>query len=42
MMLIHESHEFELRIKTKFEMSEACSFFNATFLVTRKAWKIQA
>ena len=40
MMLIHESHTFEERIEKKFEMCEACSFFDATFVVTRKAWKI--
>ena len=28
MMLINESHVFELRIETKFEVCDACIFFN--------------
>ena len=38
MMLIHESHVFELQIETKFEVCDPCSFysFNATYVVTSK------
>ena len=28
MMLINESHVFELRMETKFEVRDACIFFN--------------
>ena len=35
MMLIHESHVFELRIKTKFEECDPWSSFIATLIVTR-------
>ena len=37
MMLIHESHVFELEIETMFEACDPRSFFNATYVVTRKA-----
>ena len=37
-MFINESHAFELRIETKFEVCDPSSFFfNATYVVTRKA-----
>ena len=40
-MLIHESHVFELQSDWKFEVCDPCSFFNATYAVMRKTWKIQ-
>ena len=36
MMLIHESHKFELRFETRFEVCGPRSHFNATYVVTRK------
>ena len=42
MMLLHEGHVFELQIETKFEVCGTCSFFNATYVVPKKAWKIPA
>ena len=41
-MLIHESYLFELWIEMKFEVYGPHSFFNATYVVTTKACKIQA
>lgn len=37
MMLLHEGHVFELQIETKFEVCVTCSFFNATYVVPKKA-----
>ena len=37
MMLIHESHVFELHIKLKFGVCDPCILFNTTYEVTRKA-----
>lgn len=37
MMLLHEGHVFELQIETKFEVCGTCSFFNATYVVPKKA-----
>ena len=33
MMLINESHVFELHIETKFEGYDPCTFFYATYVV---------
>jgi len=42
MMLIHESNVFELNVELKFEVCDPCIIFNTTYVVTRKAWKVQA
>ena len=37
MMLIYESHVFQLRVETKLQVYDPGSFFDATYEVTRKA-----
>ena len=42
MMLIHESNVFGLHVELKFEVCDPFIIFNTTYVVTRKAWKVQA